>query len=64
MKSLLNVMAGSCAVLGLFFAFIYFHFIRNEGGSQVLILVFSSGLWFLIGAVILFCRWYTAKDLS
>ena len=63
MKSLLNVMAGACAAFGLFFAFIYYRYIMNEAYSQIWILIFSSGLWFLIAAVILFCRRYTEKDL-
>lgn len=64
MRNLLNVMAGACAAFGLLFAFIYFRFIRDEGGLQLLILLFSSGLWFLVAAIILFCRRYVGKDLS
>lgn len=63
MKSLINVMAGACAAFGLFFAFIYFRFISNEGSSQVWILLFSSGLWFLLAGALLFCRRFVEKDL-
>jgi hypothetical protein len=55
-------MAASCAGLGLFFAFIYFAFIREEGDSQISILLFSSGTWFLIGAVILLCRRFINRE--
>lgn len=63
MKKLLNVMAASSVGLGLFFAFIYFDFIREEGDPQVWILLFSSGTWFLIAGVILFCRRFTGKKI-
>jgi hypothetical protein len=56
-------MAAASAAFGLFFAFVYFAFIRNEGGSQVWTLVFSSGIWFLIAGVILFCRRFTETKL-
>lgn len=63
MRKILNLMAAACAAFGLFFAFIYFAFIRNEGGSQSPTLLFSSGVWFLVAVVILFCRRFIQKEL-
>lgn len=63
MKKMLNVMAAACAAFGLFFAFVYFDFIRDEGGSQIWILLFSSGIWFLIAGAVLFCRRFIDRKL-
>jgi phosphoglycerol transferase MdoB-like AlkP superfamily enzyme len=58
-----NLMAAVCVGFGLLFALIYFLSIQGEGGSQILILLFSSGIWFVVAGAIFLCRWFIRKEL-